>query len=321
MILPNPANLRETTKFPLTWTLLGLNIFIFFLIFSGSKSTLNMNYLLQEEGLQLTGRLYFQYLQEAPPAQLYAKPEWVRQIRSNNLENLSILGSYALRDGDFLQVAEKLAYHGDSVQIMSWKKEIGGFRDNYREQLMFRFGLSSLAQGPLSWLTYQFSHSNWLHLLSNMLFLLVISAAVEELAGSAVLLFIYVFGGFAGGVSFLLSSGSDAVPMVGASASISALLAFYCVAELRPRIRYFYFISPIPGHYGFIYLPTLLIVPLFLVADVANMWSTPAGMGGGVAYAAHLGGSIFGLIAGAFLRKSVNLTMSARPYEKLNAKI
>ncbi len=90
--------------------------------------------------------------------------------------------------------------------------------------------------------------------------------------------------------------------MVGASASISALLAFYCIVETRIRIRFLYFVSPMPGQYGAIYLPTLLIVPLFLVVDLANLWSTPEGLGGGVAYAAHIGGTVMGLIAGFVYR-------------------
>lgn len=314
MILPSPTNLREYTRYPLTWTLLFLNIFIFILIFSGSSSSLSNSSLLDEEGLTLTGRLYYQYLQTLPAAALYEKPNWIHEIKSESTDQMTVLGSYALRDADFLSVADKVAYHGDDVQIASWKKEVRVFLKEYREQLLFRFGLSSLEKGPLSWVTYQFSHSTWLHLLSNMMFLLVIGAAVESLAGSAVLLFVYLFGGAAGGLGFLLSQGSATIPMVGASASISALLAFYCVAELRARIRYFYFISPLQEHHGFIFLPTLLILPFFLVVDLANFWSAPEGLGGGVAYAAHLGGTVFGLIGGYVYRLRLQHTPVTKIY-------
>lgn len=298
MILPSPADIREYTRYPLTITLVFLNIFIFILIFSGNQSSLSSSSLLQEEGLTLSGRLYYQYLKEVPAKTLFEKPEWTHNMRPDNSEQMGVLGAYALRDADFLKVAEKISYRGDDIAIATWKKDIRDFRKQYQEQLLFRFGLSSMEKGPLSWLTYQFSHSNWVHLFSNLMFLVVIGAAVESLAGSSVLLIVYVIGGMAGGLGFLLSQGAGTVPMVGASASISALLAFYCVAEVRQRVRYFYFVSPMPGHHGFIYLPTFMIFPLFLLVDLANLWSTPEGLGSGVAYAAHLGGTVFGLIGG-----------------------
>lgn len=298
MILPNPANIKEYTRYPLTITLVLLNVFIFILIFSGNQSGISSHNLLQEDGLNLSGRIYYQYLQKLSSQELFLKPEWVHSMRSDNSDQMIVLGSYALRDADFLNVAEKLSYRGDQVQIAAWKTDMHEFRKQYSEQLLFRFGLSSLEKGPLSWLTYQFSHSTWLHLASNLMFLVVIGAAVEALAGSFVLLLVYVIGGLAGGLGFLLSQSSGTVPMVGASASISALLAFYCVAEMRGRVRFFYFVSPMPGHHGSIYLPTFMIFPLFLLVDLANLWSTPEGLGSGVAYAAHLGGTLFGLLGG-----------------------
>ncbi|MEK2644786.1 rhomboid family intramembrane serine protease [Bdellovibrio sp. BCCA] len=297
MILPCPEDFRDYTRFPLTITLVVLNIFIFVLIFSGASSTISSSSILQREGLTLTGRLYYQYLQNLSSEALYEKPSWIHEIKSQNIEQMGVLGAYALRDARFLESAETLNYKGDDVQIANWKTDFVEFRKKYQEQLLYRFGLSSSEKGPLAWLTYQFSHSNWIHLLSNLAFLALIGVAVEGLVGSGALLFIYVLGGIAGGAGFLFSDSHGTVPMVGASASISALLAFYCVAETRIRVRFLYFVSPMPGQYGAIYLPTLLIVPLFLVVDLANLWATPEGLGSGVAYAAHLGGTLIGALA------------------------
>lgn len=305
MIIPCPEDLRGFRRFPLTITLAALNVFIFILIFSGASSDLSNNRLFELEGMTLTGRLYYQYLQDLPPETLAETPKWVQQISTSNSDQLAILGAYALRDSHFLMNGDSGEYRGDQVQIATWRDDFKKFRTDYKEQLMYRFGLSSLEKGPLSWLTYQFSHSNWLHLFSNLMFLVVIGAAVEALAGSTALLVVYIFGGVAGGLGFLMSQGTGVVPMVGASASVSALLAFYCVAQAKARIRYLYFISPMPEHYGFIYLPTLMIIPLFLVADLANLLAAPEGLGTGVAYAAHLGGSLFGMLGAIAYRQGV----------------
>ncbi|WP_413582120.1 rhomboid family intramembrane serine protease [Bdellovibrio sp. HCB288] len=302
MIIPCPEDLKQVQRFPLTMTLVALNVFIFILIFSGARMDISDSRLFEIEGLNLTGRLYYQYLQSISPDALAETPHWVQKLKSSDSDQMVVLGAYALRDSRFLDLGDQRDYRGDQVQILRWKEDFSKFRTEYKEQLMFRFGLSSSMKGPLAWLTYQFSHSNWLHLFSNLMFLVVMGAAVEALAGSTTMLLVYLLGGVAGGMGFLWSQGVGTVPMVGASASVSALLAFYCVAEAKARVRYLFFVSPMPEHYGYIYLPTLLIIPLFLLADLASFWATPEGLGTGVAYAAHLGGSLFGILAGVIHR-------------------
>jgi len=312
MILPCPEDVRQYSRFPLTITLVLLNIFIFVLIFNGNSSGITTSSLLQKDGLTLTGRLYYQYLQGVPSEDLLEKPAWVHEMKSANTEQMGVLGAYALRDARFLASAETLPYKGDEVRISEWRQEFSEFRKKYQQQLLYRFGLSSLEKGPLSWVTYQFSHSNWMHLISNLAFLVLIGVAVESLVGSASLLFIYVLGGLAGGLGFLLSDSHGTVPMVGASASVSALLAFYCIAETRARVRFLYFVSPMEGQYGAIYLPTLLIIPLFLVVDLANLWSTPEGLGSGVAYAAHIGGAACGALLALLYKWKGSFTFTLR---------
>ena len=304
MILPSPTDLRDTFKYPVSVSLGVLNIFIFLMIFNGSSHSLvSSSPLWSNDGMVLSGRLYYQFLQSLPPEQLYERPEWLLKMSSKKTDQMQILGSYALRDSQFLKMASAMHFVGDEVQIKSWRGDLEEYVKSFQGQLLYRFGLSGMGDWKLSWITYQFSHSGWMHLLSNLAFLIVIGPAVEALVGGFSLLVIYLFGGFAGGICFLLLNSHGAVPMVGASASISALLGFYCLAETRLRVRYLYFVSPMPGQFGSIYLPTLLIIPLFLVVDLASFWSSPQGLGGGVAHIAHLGGALLGLVLGLSVRK------------------
>lgn len=302
MILPCPEDLRSYVRYPLTLTLIGLNLFIFILIFSGASSTMSSSPLLKEDSLVLTGRLYFQYLKTLPAHELFNKPDWYGRVASNDRQHLILMGSLALRDSKFMKTAELGVYHGDAIQIQAWRTAVTEFKQKFQRQLLFRFGLSSENNRLWTWITYQFSHSGLMHLLSNLLFLAALGAAVERLAGSGSLLLIYILGGFLGAAGFLLMDPQGTVPMVGASGSISALLAFYCFAESRKRVRFVYFVSPMPGHYGAIFLPTLLMIPLFLLADISSLLSHPTGLGSGVAYAAHLGGALFGVLAGLLFR-------------------
>lgn len=298
MILPAPENPTPISKFPLTWTLVALNIFLFVLIFSGAREDYSKQKLFQQDYLEITGRLYHQYLQVNEKV-LLKKPLWIQSLKFESKDQMEVLGAYALRDKDFLDHAEVGQYRGDQIQIDEWRYGFKQFREYYYEQTIFRFGLHSFTEKPLAWITYQFSHSGWMHLLSNLVFLIVIGLAVEGAAGSLWVVVVYLLGGFAGGFLFLTLNSHGSVPMVGASASVSALLAFYSIVETRKRVRYLFFISPIPGQHGSIYLPTLLIFPLFLLVDFASLLATPEGFGSGVAYSAHIGGTICGLILGA----------------------
>lgn len=302
MILPYPEEIQSLKRFPLTITLLMLNILLFVMIFSGRSSDVSSSAFLEKDRLTLTGRLYAQFYETLTEKEKSTRPAWIKNVPTEDSEPWGVLGAFALRDAAFMNGAEEAHFRGDEIQIQAWKKDLKDFRRKYADQLLYRFGLSSSERNPLSWITYQFSHSTWMHLLSNVVFLVVMGMAVESLAGSGVLLFIYLLGGFVGGLGFLWQDPHGTVPMVGASASISALMAFYCLAEPRRRVRFLYLVSPIQGYYGAIYLPTLLIIPLFLVSDLANLWATPEGLGAGVAYAAHLGGAAIGALAGLLYR-------------------
>lgn len=302
MILPNSEPLSKFHRYPLTWTLLALNVLIYFLFFAGQPDAFQEQKILQTESTIITGKLYHQYLQHLSSFEQSSRASWIYKLNADSDDQMEILGSYALRDADFLNQAEKFQFSGDQVAINRWREQAAAFMKFYDEDTMYNFGLNKADKSSITWITYQFSHASLTHLFSNMLFLVVMGTAVETMVGSFALLVIYLLGGIAGGAAFLAYNGHGVIPMVGASASISALLAFYVVAETRRRVRFVYFISPFPGHNGFIYLPTLLIIPLFLLVDFTSLIANPEGIGSGVAYSAHVGGTIFGVITGAFAR-------------------
>jgi membrane associated rhomboid family serine protease len=302
MILPQPVPLEKYHRYPLTWTLLALNVLIFFIFFAGQPDSFYQQKILQSTSTVVTGRLYHQYLQSLPAAEQKTRAFWTARLSTESLEQMELLGTYAMRDADFLKAAATMPFRGDEVAIARWRENVAEFAKYYEDETIYNFGLNKSDLKSWTWITYQFSHASLVHLFSNMLFLVVIGTAVESLVGGFGLLALYVLGGIAGGAAFLYYNGHGTIPMVGASAAISALLAFYFVVETRRRVRFVFFISPMPAHHGFIYLPTLLIFPLFLLVDFTNLLASPDGLGGGVAYAAHVGGTLFGLCTGAFAR-------------------
>lgn len=303
MIIPCPVDFWNFAKYPLTWTILLTNILMFAIFFLDGKDSTQWTTFFSEQNLTITGHVYSQYLTDLTEDKKILLPSWVSSLKVESTDHYQTLGSWALRDYAFLKQAEKIEVVGDTVATNHWRQGIKEFRDSYFDQLVFKLGLSQVNKKSLSWITYQFSHSGFLHLISNMIYFAIIGAAVEAMVGSMGLILLYLLGGvFAGAFFLMIKSHGGAVPVVGASGSISALISFYVIFEQRTRIRYAYFVSLLPKHHGYIYLPTLWMFPLFIIADFAHHFSSVEGLGAGVAYSAHIGGTLFGVASALILR-------------------
>lgn len=157
-------------------------------------------------------------------------------------------------------------------------------------------------RGPLdAWLTLvtaMFLHGGILHLLGNMLFLWIFGTNVEDAMSRVRFVAFYVLGGLTAiGLQIAFDPGST-VPTVGASGAIAAVLGGYIVLYPRARVVTVVFVILL---FTLIELPAWLLLgfwfleqAVFAAAEVAQ---PTGGGGGGVAYAAHVGGFVFGVLA------------------------
>jgi membrane associated rhomboid family serine protease len=159
-----------------------------------------------------------------------------------------------------------------------------------------------LARDHLVWpegvLAAMFMHASWFHILGNMLFLFIFGNNVEDVMGRFRFILFYLAGGFAAALTqawvTLHWSGTVAasIPNVGASGAVAAVLGAYLV--LLPGARVFTLL------FGF--LPWRLSASFFLIAWFllqlweANFSMTHPAQSGGVAFAAHVGGFLFGVV-------------------------
>lgn len=276
MIIPWLKGLRFFHEAPLTWTLIAINLLFFFLTNGPQPEMSNLN----KHDIKLAGRAYAMMHGKDVPA---------------DGSQLLLLGSRALRDNTFFARYRDFNPTQDTVALRSWQSKVDEFQRDLKKRPVDMFGLHGGEKHPGSWFTYQFMHSGAWHLLGNMIMLMIFGAALEALASSALLVFVYVAGGLFGAAFFLYLSPDTSAPMVGASASLSAVMAFYALFERKKRIKFFYFLSPSPGYWGDIYLPTLVVLPLYFVEDLAQYFSTAEEVGAAIAYTAHLGGALFGI--------------------------
>lgn len=145
----------------------------------------------------------------------------------------------------------------------------------------------------LGLLTHMFLHGGWLHLFGNMLYLWIFGNNVEDRLGRITFVGFYVLGGLAATALQVAFDPNSAVPNVGASGAIAAILGSYLVMFPRARIHtlvIFVFIT-------FLDLPaTVVLVGWFVLQLFSGAGEMGRELGsGGIAYWAHVGGFAFGL--------------------------
>lgn len=146
-------------------------------------------------------------------------------------------------------------------------------------------------------LTSMFLHGGWLHLGGNMLFLWIFGDNVEDVMGHVRYLAFYLLTGAGAGLAQVLANPDSTVPTVGASGAISGLLAAYLVCFPHGRILTGVF-------FGFlittIMLPAWVMIGywfvLQLISGLVSLGPDTAATGGGVAWWAHIGGFVVGLV-------------------------
>lgn len=149
------------------------------------------------------------------------------------------------------------------------------------------FGLlpSSTLERPWTLITSMFLHADFGHLFANMLTLFFFGLYVEQLAGEKEFLKIYFLGGLAGSLFFVLLAYDSPIPAVGASGAIFAIGG--TLAVLRPHLQVIVFPIPVP-----ISLWIAILLGFVFLSFISF-----------VAWQAHLGGLIVGLIFGYILKK------------------
>jgi membrane associated rhomboid family serine protease len=153
---------------------------------------------------------------------------------------------------------------------------------------------------PPFWMTAfssMFMHGSILHLAGNMLFLWIFGNNVEDAMGRAKFVVFYLLGGLAAIVAQIVVEPSAAVPTVGASGAVAAVLGGYILLYPRARVVTLIFIV---FFFTILELPAVLILGFWFLEQVAfgayGVANPVGGGGGGVAYFAHIGGFAFGLL-------------------------
>ncbi|HEY2322413.1 MAG TPA: rhomboid family intramembrane serine protease [Thermoanaerobaculia bacterium] len=180
-----------------------------------------------------------------------------------------------------------------NVAMFLWELSLGPYLQQVLSQVAFvpqRFNIVSI-------FVSMFLHGGFLHIGSNMLYLWIFGDNIEDRLGRGRYLLFYLLCGFGATLThFFFNPGSD-VPTIGASGAIAGVLGAYLVLYPKQRVStlipifVFIIIREIPA----IFLLGFWFV-LQLFAGVGSLGVSEAQMSGGVAYFAHIGGFVLGMI-------------------------
>ena len=163
--------------------------------------------------------------------------------------------------------------------------------DRWGQTVIFRRQVSPL----LSLLLSLFMHGSWLHLLGNMLFLWIFGNNVEDRLGRFKFIFFYLLCGVGASLVHVLFNLDSLTPVIGASGAVSGVMGAYLLLFPQARIRTLVFV--------FILVTTMDIpAAVFLVIWFAFQFFY-AGGGAGIAWLAHVGGFILGMVLLMILRE------------------
>jgi membrane associated rhomboid family serine protease len=144
----------------------------------------------------------------------------------------------------------------------------------------------------LTWLTCFFVHGGVFHLLGNLYFLWIFGDNVEDRLGTGKYLTLLALATIGGNLLHLILTDTPAIPVVGASGGISGIIMFYVLSFPRVRIGLLFFFV------FWVRLSAVVWLTLWMAFQFFGMWIDAQSPGpAGVAYGAHVGGALVGLLA------------------------
>ncbi len=176
---------------------------------------------------------------------------------------------------------------------------------NEIEYLLTDFGIipQEISQGQdlYAIITSMFLHGGLMHLLGNMLFLWIFADNIEAVVGNKMFLLFYLFGGIFAAIAHVATDPYSTIPTVGASGAISAVMGAYLVMFPKSRIKMTFLL------FKSFYIPAVAFLLFWFIQQLFSGVGTyapeTAEAAGGVAWWAHIGGFVYGILVGWFFKQ------------------
>ncbi|HKD59015.1 MAG TPA: rhomboid family intramembrane serine protease [Terracidiphilus sp.] len=147
-------------------------------------------------------------------------------------------------------------------------------------------------------LTSMFMHASWMHIIGNMIYLWAFGREIENAMGGVRFAIFYLIGGVVAMFSQILGDPFSRIPCLGASGAIAAVMGAFIVTFPRDRIRTLIFFLIF---IRITFIPAALLIGFWFLIQIFNIGAVAQVRTGGVAYLAHVGGFLFGVVTARLL--------------------
>ncbi|MCG8609373.1 MAG: rhomboid family intramembrane serine protease [Pseudomonadales bacterium] len=209
---------------------------------------------------------------------------------------IGIVAIHLLRDDDYYQyLSDHKTEFIPEARLDEWKLYRPHINKLLASVSSSAFGLVPNDMELITLLSYQFLHGDTMHLLGNMFFLVICGFAVEAAIGHLRFLLFYLSSGVVAGVSHAAMDLDSSSVLIGASGSVSAVMAMYLGVFRFKKIEFFYWFFIFVGYFR---APALLILPFYIGKELVQFYTEA---GSNVAFMAHAGGFVAGAVLIALL--------------------
>jgi len=210
-------------------------------------------------------------------------------IENMEEETLHDLLFQSIRDGRFQRALDNdEIIRKDDPVYPDWKPVRAEFLKRYESSVSVKWGFRPIYHRPATAFTYMFLHGGIGHLIGNMLFLWLVGCILEYGAGRVSYIIIYLLGGLTAVGLFYAINHTSALPLVGASGSIAALMGALAVLFGKEKIRIFFSTG---FYFNTFRIMAIYLLPLWIGNELFQLFFGGASH---VAYTAHIGGLIGG---------------------------
>lgn len=177
------------------------------------------------------------------------------------------------------------------------------FYQTIKSSPYYTFGLVPADQHLYAYITHQFMHGGWMHLVFNLLFLYLAGPYLEDVWGRPLFGGFYLAAGVVAALVYVMKYPALDVPMVGASGAIAGLMGAFLVRHGGTKIKMMVWVFIFRPR--FFDAPAWLMLPVWLLREVFHGQAVDfgGGQGSGVAHWAHVAGFVFGLVVAAGVKQ------------------
>lgn len=193
----------------------------------------------------------------------------------------------------FKELMEKPEIDSLSIYYKAITDAKAKYENAMNDHVFNKLGVSGKNKSVINFLTAMFTHADIFHLIGNLWFLMLLGANVEDTYGRMNFLIFYILSGIVSSLIFILSQGDPNIPLIGASGAIAGVMGVFMVRHFKTKIKFFYFFFPFRPFFGTFRIIAGIVLPLWFLQQIVD---ASGQSDSGIAFMAHIGGFIFGVI-------------------------